>query len=133
MKMALIAAAFAIIAVLAASGCTSTGNGGDNETLILSDGMVIPQDVCEAKGIEGSVLVFHSPGCPSCVQTVPILEAIEGETGKDIEFLDVTSTQDRQAIEKLGMMPDYIPAVVIKCKVYVGYRGKEEVLALMGN
>lgn len=124
----------AVLALLAASGCTSAPPLTEvNGTIILSDGTVIPQDVCAQKGIEDSVLVFHSPGCPACIQTVPVLEEIESETGKDIEFLDVTSANDRQAMEKLGMMPDYIPAVVIKCRVYVGYKGKAEFMQLMGS
>lgn len=131
--MAAIAAAFAIVAVLAASGCTTNGGGGGNGTLILSDGTVIPQDVCEARGIENAVIVFHSPECPACIQTVPVLEQIENETGRDIEFLDVTSANDRQTMEKLRMMPDYIPAVVIKCRVYVGYKSKATFVELMGG
>jgi thiol-disulfide isomerase/thioredoxin len=132
MKNAIVLAALAVL-LLAASGCTTAPPVTEvNGTIILSDGTVIPSDVCEAKGIENSVLVFHSPECPACRQTIPILQSIKNETGKDIEFLDVTSANDRQAAEKLGMMPDYIPAVVIKCRVYVGYRDKAEFLRLMG-
>jgi thiol-disulfide isomerase/thioredoxin len=134
MRKAAVHCALAII-LLASSGCIGQNppQPGVNGTLILSDGTVIPQDVCEGRGIENSVIVFHSPSCPACIQTVPVLEEIKNETGKDIEFLDMTSANDRQTAEKLGMMPDYIPAVVIKCRVYVGYKGKEEFLRLMGS
>ncbi|MFH0956684.1 MAG: hypothetical protein V1813_02365 [Candidatus Aenigmatarchaeota archaeon] len=129
MKLALIAAAFAVLMVLA-SGCTSPSTDG---TIRLTDGMEIGSNVCAQKGISDSVLVFHSLECPACRQTVPILDAIENETGKGFEFIDITSAEGKERMAQLSMMPDYIPAVVIKCKVYVGYKVKEEFLRLIGN
>jgi thiol-disulfide isomerase/thioredoxin len=128
MKLSLIAAALAVLVVLAASGCTSPGTDG---TIRLTDGMQIGSAVCAQNGISDSVLVFHSPECPACRQTAPILQQIENETGKAFEFIDITSAEGKGRMAQLSMMPDYIPAVVIKCKVYVGYKGKDEFLRLI--
>jgi thiol-disulfide isomerase/thioredoxin len=133
MRNAAVLCAFTVL-LLASSGCIGQDQPpGGNGTLVLSDGMVIPQDVCTAKGIGTSVFVYHSPECPACRQTVPVLQQIVNETGKDIEFIDITSAEGKERMAQLGMMPDYIPAVVIKCHVYIGYKQKAEFLRLMDD
>lgn len=110
----------------------AAGNPG-NGTLIVSDGTAIPAGICEEKGLSGKVTIFHSPECPACRQTVPILNGIENETGRDFEYIDVTAAAGKERMKELGIAPTHIPAVVIRCSVYVGYRSKGEFMALIGG
>ena len=114
------ALALALLGLLLVSGCI---NGG-GDVMTISDGTVIDAQVCADKGIADKVVVFHSPSCPACRQTLPILEELENETGAQFEYIDLLN--DGERVEELGLMPTHIPAVVIKCKVYVGGRSKDE-------
>jgi thiol-disulfide isomerase/thioredoxin len=135
MKQVHVIAALALVAVLAASGCTTTGdgNGTVNGTIVLDDGVVVPANVCAQRGVADTVVVFHSEECPACRQALPILQEIEGETGKKFEYIEVRSDEGRQRMAQLGMAPSYIPTVLIKCQAYVGYRDKAAFMALIGN
>ena len=115
----------ALILLVAASGCLS-GNGN---VQVISDGTVLEQSFCSSKGLDTQVTVFHSLECPACRSTVPILEEIQNETGARFEFIEVST--DTARISELGIKPDYIPAVIIKCKVYVGYKTKEQFESLI--
>jgi thiol-disulfide isomerase/thioredoxin len=120
-----------VLASVVVSGCVS--NGGDNgEITMISDGMAIDSAVCTEKGIEGKVVVFHSPTCPACRQTVPVLEDIE-ENETDAEFVFIDLSTEREKAEELGLIPTHIPTVIIKCGVHTGYKNKEDFLELIEN
>jgi thiol-disulfide isomerase/thioredoxin len=121
-----LALALAVLPAMMASGCIS---GGD-DLLVLTDGMELDGALCASTGLDGQVTVFHSPYCPACQKTVPVLEDIENETATKFEFIDTSS--DRERIYELGMAPQYIPAVIINCRIHVGYRTKAEFLELIG-
>jgi len=125
MKIAYVILAAALVVLVAASGCLS-GNGN---VQVISDGTVLEQSFCSSKSLDKQVTVFHSPECPACRSTVPILEQIQNETGVSFEFIDVRA--DTARISELGIKPEYIPAVIIKCNVYVGYKTKEQFESLI--
>ncbi|MCK5017031.1 MAG: hypothetical protein KAS32_08160, partial [Candidatus Peribacteraceae bacterium] len=62
---------------------------------VIVDGTVIPQDICDSKGISDKVIVMHSHGCPACNIAVPILEELEDEMDVEFEYIDVSSDSDR--------------------------------------
>ena len=105
------------------------GDGTDGGTITLTDGMVLDQQVCAARGIEGQVTIFHSPGCPACRATLPVLQEVERETDMRFEYIDVTD--DKGRMKELGMMPTLIPTVIIRCKVHVGFQTKEQFESLI--
>ena len=117
-----------IIAALLASGCTTSGNG---EMIVISDGDVVDTTLCQQKGIADKIVVFHSPTCPACIQTLPILEEIDDEYDYDFMFIDVSF--EREKAEEIGIMPTHIPTVLIKCTAYTGFREKAEFLSLFAN
>jgi thiol-disulfide isomerase/thioredoxin len=122
-----LALAIAFLALVLASGCLS-GIGSD--LMVIDDGTVLDPAFCESSGIASHVTVFHSPECGACRVTVPVLEEIESESDVIFEFINVD--EDRERMEELGMAPGHIPAVVIKCRVYTGYKTKKAFMELIG-
>ena len=118
-------ALIALSVVVLISGCAT--EDGD---ITLSDGMVIPAGQCSSRGIEDAVVVFYSPGCPACERALPELEELADEMPDD-DFRFINLGTDREELDKLGLVPVYVPTVVIDCKVYVGARTKEEYLSYM--
>ena len=115
-----------ILAAVIVSGCTSSGNG---DMIIVSDGSVIDQQVCHEKGLDAEVVVFHSPTCPVCRQTVPVLEEVENEVNVPFVFIDLSV--EREKAEELGIMPTHIPTALINCRAYAGYKDKETFINLI--
>ena len=108
------------------SGCLSSGDG----VVTLEDGMVLEQSLCASKGIENSVIVFHSLSCGACLRTVPVPKELESELGREFEFIDIAA--DKERVDELGLVPTLIPTTIIKCKVHVGYKTKDEFRRLIG-
>jgi thiol-disulfide isomerase/thioredoxin len=106
------------------SGCL--GNGGIQ---VIDNGDVLDQAFCQSKGLDSQVTVFHSPTCPACLRTVPVLEEIENETDVKFEFIDLTTGDER--VKELGITPGHIPAVIIECEVYTGYKTKQQFLDMI--
>jgi len=100
-----------------------------NSDIVLNDGTVIPDNVCEERGIKDTVVVFHSNGCPACAIAVPRLEQLEKELDYEFEFINIAVRQDK--VVELGLVPTKIPTVVIKCKAYVGAKSTEEYRSLI--
>jgi hypothetical protein len=134
MKATVPLALAAVMLVAMASGCLNWGSGSENgvngEFLLVEDGTVLDAATCSSRGLAGQVTVFHSAACGACLRTVPVLEEIELETDTAFEFIDVSS--DTERMQELKLSPTHIPAVIIGCKVYVGYRTKEQFLELIG-
>ncbi len=125
-----------ILMIIVVSGCATqppednqtnnhTNNQSKNHTMIiLKDGTLLEYNDCVARGVNDKVVVFHSVKCPACGIAVPRLEELDNETDHEFEFIEL-STNVNRAYE-LGLMPELIPTVLIKCKAYVGVRTKEE-------
>ena len=126
-----------LIIVLAISACmipsngdgNGNGNGNENQTnetyfIMITDGMILDEDLCQMRGVKDKVIVFHSSGCPACSIAVPRLEELEQEMDYDFEFIDISNGRDRMM--EIGLIPSHIPTVIIKCKVYVGAKSKED-------
>lgn len=126
-----------IAALVAVAGCTAptpvnnhTGNQTGNRTLIIiSDGMVIEQSECVARGVSDKVVVFHKIGCPACAIAVPRLEELANEIDYEFEFIEFPTDTDRAY--EIGLMPAYVPTVLIHCKAYVGAKTKDEYRSLI--
>ena len=126
MKNNILLVLFVCMSVVLVSGCTQShdSNTQTNETIVLSDDMILDDAVCAARGIRNEVVAFYSPGCPACAVAIPRLKEIEKELNMTFEYVDVSSGQER--ILELGLVPAKIPTVIIDCRVYVGTRTKEE-------
>lgn len=118
-----------IMVILIVSGCTT--NGGNDEMIVISDGSVIDPQICMEKGIADKVVVFHSPTCPACQNTIPVLEDLEDEVDVEFDYIDLAT--EKEEAEALGIMPTHIPTVIIKCKAYTGYKDKDTFKDLIGG
>lgn len=94
-----------------------------NRDVLLEDGMIIPETRCKAIP---EVCVIHGAGCPACAIALPRLKELEQELGMNFSYYDLAIADERQKVLSLGIIPKAIPTVVIRCKVYVGVRSKEE-------
>jgi thiol-disulfide isomerase/thioredoxin len=118
----------ALLVIVLVSGCT----GGPGEDILLSDGQVLSQAECSSRGIQDSVVVYHTPGCSACAKALPVLEEISREMpGK--EFIFINLAEDREEMEELRMTPTYVPTVVADCRVLVGAKSREEYLSYIGG
>lgn len=129
----------AIVLMASISMCTHTGNGinpepsptnftppsnnynGLAETVVIipAGGGEIARDVCEAKGIDRSVIALYMAGCPACAITIPRLREVT-DIDVEFEFLDFAAQEDQERINELKLYPEKIPTVVIGCVSYVG-------------
>ena len=128
MKNSILLATIMILIVIV-SGCTT--NGGNDEMIVISDGSIIDPQICMQKGIADKVVIFHSPTCPACQNTIPVLEDLEDEVDVEFDYIDLAT--DKDDAEALGIMPTHIPTVIIKCKAYTGYKTKETFKDLIGG
>jgi len=92
-------------------------------SLILVDGVVVPSNICSKIP---EVVVIYKNGCPACAVAVPRLQELEQELGKNFKYYDLSITSDAQEVKEKGLLVQFVPSVIIKCKVYVGVRNKEE-------
>ena len=119
-----LALACILAAAIVVSGCVQDGG----EDIVLSDGMVLTQEQCASRGIQESVVVFFSPGCPACARALPVLEEIQGEMpDRDFRFINIA--EDTEDVAELRMVPTHVPTVVARCHVIVGAKTKEEYLS----
>ncbi len=120
-----------MIVMFIVSGCITDNSGTTDEIIVISDGDIVDPTICQQKGISDTVVVFHSPTCPACKQTIPVLEEIDNEYDYNFVFIDLST--ERDVAEELGIMPTHIPTVLIKCTAYTGFREKADFLSLMGD
>ncbi len=99
------------------SGCISPGNG-NNETIYIDIGDVIPDAVCTARVIKDRVLVIHKTGCMACDVALPRLREVEQELGMNFEYINTVEAEGFERLEELKIMPYRVPTVLIKCKAY---------------
>lgn len=91
--------------------------------IILTDGSNVPPSNC-LKIPE--VVIIEKQGCPACAIAVPRLEELEKELGKEFKYYDLSVIEEAQQVKELGLIAQFVPTVVIKCKVFVGVKTKEE-------
>ncbi|MEM2955031.1 MAG: hypothetical protein QW625_03735 [Candidatus Nanoarchaeia archaeon] len=94
-----------------------------SDKITLKDGITLPQANCAQLG---KVTVIHATGCGACAMTIPKLKELEDELNMTFNYYDLTIEQEKQAILDYGLIPEAVPTVIINCKVYVGFRNKEE-------
>jgi len=114
-----------IVLVVIGSGCLSQPRPTEGD-IVLTDGITLSPADCSVRGLQDKVLVIHSPNCPACRQALPLLEELQNETGVEFEYIDITTDAGLKRVDQLNITSEYIPDVIAKCKVSVGYKSKEE-------
>jgi thiol-disulfide isomerase/thioredoxin len=91
--------------------------------VILVDGETIPALTC--RNIP-DVVILYRRGCPACGVTIPRLQELEQELDMEFKYYDFAIAEDTQEVKELGLIVQFVPTVIIKCKVYIGVRTKEQ-------
>lgn len=108
----------------------STGNSTEvvqTPDIYVQESMDIQADICSAKGIDGKVLIIHKTGCPACAVAVPRVEALLEEFPDiEAEILDLADSGDVERMKEIGVIPYYVPTIVIDCYAMVGVHSEEE-------
>ncbi len=91
--------------------------------VILTDGSTVPAATCAKLP---KVVAIHREGCPACSVAIPRLEELEQELGMEFKYYDLAVTQDAQEVKDLNLIVQFVPSVIINCKVYIGVRTKEQ-------
>lgn len=91
--------------------------------VLLTDGATVPAEICATIN---KVTIISREGCPACGIALPRLEELEQELNMQFKYYDTSIIEDAQEIKDKGLIPQYVPTVIINCKVYIGALEKEE-------
>ena len=96
--------------------------------VLLIDGAIIPSNLCAQIP---EVIVIHREGCSACAIALPRLEELEQELEMEFKYYDSSIIEDAQEIRDKGLIPQYVPTVIINCKVFIGALSKEQYKSLI--
>ncbi len=88
----------------------------------LVDGGTVPSDIC--KNVP-EVTVIHKEGCPACAIALPILQELEKELNITFNYYDLAVSEDVIKVGDMKLPVQYIPTVIINCKVFIGIKDKD--------
>lgn len=100
-------------------------DNNNNGVYTIQKSGIIPNDVCINAGIKNSMIVIHKTGCPACQEVLPFLYELETEMGLTFEYINI-ATPEAQRLTEMGIMPYYVPTVILGCNAYVGSHSKEQ-------
>ncbi len=86
----------------------------------------LPDYVCRSIGIENDIIIIHSKYCGACKMALPYLKEIEDEKGLEFNYIDISTDEGRDMLNKMGLYPRYTPTVIIGCDVHIGAYSKEK-------
>jgi thiol-disulfide isomerase/thioredoxin len=92
-----------------------------SSNILLNDGAIIPDAKCQNLD---KVIVIYSKSCPHCTVALPLLQELEQELNTNFTYYVIDNDQEK--IISLGLLPEAVPTLIAKCKVYVGARSKDE-------
>lgn len=118
-----------VVLLLIFSGCIPD-NIDIVTPVIVSDGDVLSQDLCENLD---TVVIIEKTGCPACAMAIPRLEVLEEELGLEFDYYDTAVAEERTALLTLGFVPTHVPTIVVDCKVYGGALSKEKYKELISE
>ena len=116
-----------VIIVLAnkSDNLTPTNNiNSNNEFVIVDKGDTIPEEICNK--IKNQVIVIWRTACPGCSIAIPTLQEIEKEQNLNFNYINVAEEQDRTRLIEIGIVPRWVPTVIINCEIYTGALRKEK-------
>lgn len=91
--------------------------------VILVDGSIVPEPTCS--NID-KVVIIGRTGCPHCAIAESRLEELEQELGMEFKYYNLAMVEDSQEVKELGLIVQFVPSVIINCKVHIGAKSKEE-------
>ncbi|MCS7134552.1 MAG: thioredoxin family protein [Candidatus Pacearchaeota archaeon] len=101
---------FFVVAILFLSGCK-------NEILILKDKKTIPEPKCIQ--LEKYIFIYET-GCPHCDKFFPVIRQVEKELNVSFKKYNLAIEEDFKELQKMKIIPEGIPCVIISCRVYIG-------------
>lgn len=103
----------------------------DYDFVIVNDNEMIPEEAC-AK-LNDQILVVLKTGCAGCSKVEPILKEIEEEENLEFKYFNVAIKEQSNELMSMGFVPQYVPSIVVDCKVYSGPLSKERYLQILGK
>lgn len=94
-----------------------------SEEVLLVDGEEIPMTTCVKLN---RVTLIGKEGCPHCAIAESRLKELEQELGMEFKYYDLARGEDAQEVKEFNLIVQFVPSVIIDCKVYVGVRDKEQ-------
>jgi thiol-disulfide isomerase/thioredoxin len=91
--------------------------------VILVDGAEIPTLTCAQIP---EVSVIYREGCPACAVAIPRIQELEQELNIEVGYYDLAVVEDAQKIKELELIVQFVPSIIINCKVHIGAKSKEE-------
>ncbi len=91
--------------------------------VILVDGSTVPEPTCSKIN---NVVIIGRTGCPHCAIGESRLEELEQELGMEFKYYNLAIVEDAQEVKDFGLIVQFVPSVIINCKVHIGVRTKEQ-------
>ncbi|MDD5651314.1 MAG: hypothetical protein PHF86_13020 [Candidatus Nanoarchaeia archaeon] len=107
-----------LILTILIAGCSN-----NNGPLVINDGDIIPNNVCN--NLDDIVVVYQT-GCSACALALPRIDVVKKELNLDIKFVNLADLEQRKYLEENKFTTLHVPTLIYKCKVYVGAKSTEE-------
>lgn len=115
---------FLFIGSIFFSGCTQE-DSGNISTISIDSESSFSLEECKERNLQSELIMLESSNCPHCKLAMPKLQELEEELDVNVEYLDLSSSEDREKLDQYKILPKYTPTVLIGCNVLIGDKEKE--------
>lgn len=112
--------------ITSCNNSSSNGYSLDKGRLVLDKEGTIPQNQCDQRNLNNTIIVLESKYCSACKEALPKIKEAAKELGAEVTFLDLAENIDMDKADKFGVLPYYTPTMIANCKVTIGGKTKIE-------
>lgn len=83
---------------------------------------------CKERGLDNKILFLVSRYCPKCKKVKPVIEKLVKDEELELYYepLDLTYSFDRKQLENYNIEVQFVPTLIVDCRVYVGAKEPEQ-------
>ena len=83
---------------------------------------------CKERGLQNKILFLVSRYCPMCKKVKPVIEKLVRDEELELYYepLDLTHSFDRKQLEGYNIEVQFVPTLIVDCRVYVGAKKPEQ-------
>jgi glutaredoxin len=85
--------------------------------VMLVDGSIVPEPTCSKID---RVIAIGRTGCPHCAIAESRLKELEQEFDMEFKYYNLAISEDAQEVKEFGLIVQFVPSIIINCKVYIG-------------